>query len=470
MKKLLTFIILNYCSFLFGQTLLTSYPLELKKSKEYQQTVNAVNTKTSEVFVFASDKENVTILKYNSALFLSVNFTTVRPDLVYKGIIGYSFNEDGNPTLYWSSTDLKKMVAIQYDLQAKSTAAVFYELPFLKESIVNQFQANNSFYILSEKDLEQKLVLYVFKEGKKEEKILDFSTFKFQNKKGEVLTINEILEVCPIKKIETGEFTPLFKGTQKTKMYVLKNQMLLTLDHNLKETQVFDIDLTSFAIQEKKIPQPATKKQTGLANSFFYENKLYQVSANEDELLFEIKNYGTGTTLNSFQVDKKDTISFKNSPLFMQIDNQQPKEMKNTAKFLQRLLFLDMGCSVYKTQKEILVTIGGTSNGTVNYLDLSGGINAAIAGNFMNVTNDLLTNPYPINMYFEGVFDKKGQHSKQAQEPLAVDFISGFVSEHREVSLQNTFRFKNYYIFGYYDAKAKQYIMRKFVDGFDRSF
>jgi len=470
MKKLLTFIILNYCSILFSQTVLASYPLELKKSKEYQQIVNVENTKTHDVFVFALDKENVTILKYNSALFLSANFTTIRPDLDYKSVVGYSFNEDGNPILYLSSEDLKKFIAIQYDLNAKTTASFSYELPFFKESIVNQFQENNCFYILTEKNLEQKLVLYVFKGEKKEEKILDFSTFKFQNKKGETLTLNEILEVCPIEKIAINEFTPLFKGVQKTKMFVLKNRMLLTLNHNFKETQMFDVDLTSFTVQEKKIPQPATKKRTGLANSFFCENKLYQVSANEDELLFEIKDYATGATLNSFQVFKNDTISFKNSPLFMQIDNQQPKEMKNTAKFLQRLLFLEMGLSVYKTQKEILVTIGGASNGTLNYYDLSGGINAAIAGNFMNVTNDLLNNPYPINMYFESVFDKKLQHSKQGQEPLAIDFISGFVNEHREVSLQNTFRFKNYYIFGYYDTKAKQYIMRKFIDGFDHLF
>lgn len=469
MKKLLTFLILSHCSTLFSQTVLTSYPLELKKSREYQQTINAENTKTHEVYVFASDKETITILKYNTALFLTSNFTTTRPDLEYKELAGYSFNEDGNPTLYWCSKDFKKWLAVQYDLNTKNTSILAYQFPFYNESIVTQFQANDTFYLLSEKDLEQKLVLYIFRDGKKEEKILDFTSFKFKNKKTETLTLNEILEVCPIEKIETNEFTPLFKGTQKTKMYVLKNRMLMTFDHNYKETQAFDIDLTTFEIKEKIFLQPATSKQNGLGNSFFYENKLYQLIANEDEFQFDIKDYQSTASIKNYQVSKTDTISFKNSPLYVQMDGQQPKELKNTSRFLQRLVFLNVGLTVYKTQKEILVTIGGTSDGETGFFDTSVGFNAAMSGNFINV-GDLLINPKSINLYFESVLDKKLQHSKKEQEPLAVDFISRFTNEHKEVTLQNTFRYKNYYIMGYYDSKAKQYIMRKFKDGFDYSF
>ncbi|WP_264565935.1 hypothetical protein [Flavobacterium sp. N3904] len=469
MKKLLFFLILTPCSVLFSQTLLTSYPLELTKSKDFQQTINAENTKTHDVYVFASDKETITILKYNTALFLSSNFTTNRPDLEYKELAGYSFNEEGNPTLYWCSRDFKKWLAVQYDLNAKNTVVLQYQFSFFNESIVTQFQANNIFYILSEKDLEQKLVLYIFKDGKKEEKILDFSTFKFKNKKTEPLTLNEILEVCPITKIETNEFTPLFKGTQKTKMYVFQNRMLLTFDHNYKETQAFDIDLTTFDIKEKIFPQPAISKQNGLGNSFYCENKIYQLIATEDEFKFDIKDYKSANSIQTFQASKTDTIAFKNSPLFIQMDGQQPKELKNTSRFLQRLVFLNAGLTVYKTQKEILVTIGGTSDTESGFFDTSVGFNAAMSGNFINV-GDLLVNAKSINLYFESVFDKKLQHSKKEQEPLAVDFISRFINEHREVTLQNTIRYKNYYIFEYYDSKAKQYIMRKFKDGFDYSF
>jgi hypothetical protein len=470
MRKLITFLILIQSSLLFSQTILTSYPLELKKSKEYRQIVNAENTTTHDVFVFASDKETITILKYNSALFLSNQYTLARPDLDYKLLTGYSFNEEGNPTLYWSSEDLKKIMAVQYDLNTKTTIVYNYYQSFSNQSIVTQFQENNTFYILSQKDFEQKLVLYIFKNGKKEEKTLDFSSFKFQNRNTKPLTLTQILEVCPIEKIETNQFNPLFKGTQKTKLYVLKNRLLLTLDHNFTETQAFDIDLNTFEIQEKKFLQPATKKQMALANSFYHENKIYQVNSNEDELLFEIKDYKSNEIIKSYQVSKTDTIVFKNSPLYIQIDGQKPREIKNTTKFLQRLLYMNTGLTVYKTPKTFLITLGGTSNTGSNYTDLSTRINAAVEANATDIAYDLLNNTGPTTVYFESIFDKKLQQTKQEQEPLAVDFIARFASEHNEVSLGSTIRFKSYYIFGYYDMYAKQYIMRKFTDGFDRSF
>jgi hypothetical protein len=470
MKKLIPFLILIQSSLLFSQTVLTSYPLELKKAKEYRQIVNAENTITHDLFVFACDKETVTILKYNSALFLANQYTQTRPDLDYKLLAGYSFDDDGNPTLYWSSEDLKKTLAVQYDLNSKTTLVSNYYNSFSNESIVTQFQENNTFYILSQKDLEQKLVLYIFKNEKKEQKILDFSTFKFQNRKKEALTFNQILEVCPIEKIETNRFNPLFKGTQKTKLYVLKNRLLLTLDHNFNETQVFDIDLNTFEIKEKKFLQPNTKQQLGLANSFYHENKIYQLTSNEDELLFEIKDFNSSEIIKSYAVSKTDTIAFKNSSLYIQIHGQKPREIKNTAKFLQRLLYMNTGLTVYKTPKTILITLGGTSNTSGNYEALAARINAAVEANATDIAYDLINNSGPITVYFESIFDKKLQHTKQEQEPLAIDFISRFANEHPEVTLGSTIRFKNYYIFGYYDLYAKQYILRKFMDGFDRSF
>ena len=469
MQKLIAFFILLQSPLLFSQTVLTSYPLELKKSKEYNQIVNAENTTTHDLFVFASDKETITILKYNSALFLSNQYTLARPDLDYKLLTGYSFNDEGNPTLYWTSEDLKETMAVQYDLNTKTTAVYKYYQSYSNQSIVTPFQESNTFYILSQKDSEQKMVLYIFKNGKKEEKILDFSSFKFQNRNMKPLTLDQILGVCPIEKIETNQFNPLFKGTQKTKMYVLKNRILLTLDHNFNETQAFDIDLSTFEIQEKKFPQPATKKQMGLANSFYHENKIYQLNSNEDELLFEIKDYKSNEVIKSYQVSKTDTIAFKNSPLYIQIDGQKQREVKNTAKFLQRLLYMNTGLTVYKTPKTILITLGGTGNSGTN-LDLTTRINAAVEANATDITYDLLNNAGPTTVYFESTFDKKLQQTKQEQEPLALDFISRFANEHPEVSLGSTVRFKNYYIFGYYDRYAKQYIMRKFIDGFDHSF
>lgn len=451
------------CCFLFSQTVLAVFPLELKKSKEYRQIVNAENTNTHDIFAFVSDKETLTILKYNSALFLTNQYTFARPDTNYKLLSGYSFNEQGNPTIYWSSPDLKNILAVRYELNTNTTAIFNYYNSFSEQSLVIPFQENNTFYILTQKDSEEKLVLYSFKNGQKEQKTVDFSSFKFKNSRNQPLTFSQILEACPIEKIETNQFNPLFKGTKKTKLYILKNRMLLTLDHNDNETQAFEIDLTTLEIQEKIFPKTATKNYVCLSNSYYHESKIYQLKVNTDELLFEIKDYKTADSIKSILVSKTDTIPFKSSPLWLQFEGQKSKEFKNTAKFLNQLVHLEVGLAVYKTSNSILITLGGTGN--IRFTDF---INSLSDSNLFN--NDLMYRDIPMTVYFESIFDKKLNHTKKDQDPLAIDFISRFEQEHAEVSLPSIIRYKNYYIMGYYDMHARQYTMRKFIDGFDRSF
>lgn len=464
MKKITTFLFLIQGVLLFSQTVLSTFPLELKKSNQYKQIVNAENTITHEVFVFASDKESLTILKYNSAVFLSNQMTLPRPDTNYKLIVGYSFNKEGNPTLYWSNENLKKILAVEYDLNTKAITTTFsYNLQFFNQTLITEFQENNAYYLLAQKHFEEKLVLYVFKNGKMEEKTLDFSSFAFKNSKNKEIKFSQILEVCPIEKIETSQFNPLFRATQRTKLYVLRERLLLTFDHNDNETQAFYIDLETFEIQEKNYPKGATKDPIALSNSYYHEGKIYQLKVNAEELLFEVKDYNTAETLKSITSLHTDTISFKTSPFWLQIEGQKPKQLKNTSKFLNQLVYLQVGLTVYKTSQSILITLGGT--GTIEFTD--------VANSFSNsgqFNSDLLYRSIPTTLYFESIFDKKLDHNKQNEDPLAVDFISRFMQEHTEATLSSVIRHKNYYILGYYDTYAKQYTMIKFIDGFERSF
>jgi len=459
MKKILLLFILIQSSLLFSQTVLATFPLELKKSKEYRQVYNAENAVTHDVYAFATDKENLTILKYNSALFLTNQYSLARPDISYKQIVGYSFNSEGNPTLYWSNPDLKKIMAVKYDLNSKTNIEVPYELQFFNQTLITSFQDNNTFYILAQKLFEQKLELYIFKDGKKEEKTLDFGSFKFKNSKNQEIAFSKILEVLPIEKIETNQFNPLFKGTERSKLYVLKNKLLLTFDHNDNETQTFEIDLATGNIQEKIFPKTATKNYVSLSNSYYHETKIYQLKVNAEELLFEIRDYKTTDTIKSIKVLESQKIPFKTSPMWLQLEGQKPREFKNTAKFLHQLVYLEVGMTVYKTPKSLLITLGGT--GDIQFTDVVNSLDGS------QYNSELMYRTIPTTAYFESVFDKKLDHTKQDQEPLAFDFISGFLQQHTEATIPNIIRYKNYYIMGYYDSKAKQYTMRKFIDGFE---
>lgn len=456
MKKLLALFLLLCNSVLLAQTVLNSYPLNLKKFDQNNQILNIENTTTHDVFVFATNSTNITILKYNNALFLKNDFTVPRTDLEDKSIIGYSLSEDGNPTLYWATEDLKTIFVIKYYLEDKTYKVLSFSFPISSQYIITTFQKDNLFYVVSKHISAPALIVYAFKNGIVEEKVFDFSVFNFQNKRKQVLTFNQVLQENPIEKIESDEYTPLSKTAKKSKIYMLENHLILTLDYNPGKTQVFDLNLENHDLTEMNFPQSITQNPKISSNSFFYKDKIYQINTTQDDLLLDVKDYKSGETIKSFKASKNDTIRFKSSPLLMQREGLKPKEITKTSKFLQRLSYLDVGLSVFESNENTLVTLGGVPRTEKMYYSVND-----------QVYNwDYTQTFHSESVFFETTLNNKSEFKKIQQQPLAMDNINYFLDQNKKATLPNILKFKDFYILGYYDSATKQYIMRRFTDGF----
>lgn len=474
MKKNILIFLLFCNSVLFSQTILNSYPLDLKKSNGYNQILTAENKQTHEIFVFATDNENISILKYNSSLFLIDQYKGPLKGIGDKSLIGYSFGKDGFPTLYWSTKSYETVIAIKFYFENRTSRIVNFVLSNEKQYVTSQFQLENSFNLLV-KDLEKEtLVLYSFDNGRVEEKTFDFSSFKFQDKSTKFITFNHVIRDNNIEKIENEEYNPLYRNTAKSKLYVLPNRLLLTLDHNPKKTQVFELNPENNEIKEKNFEQSAVKKPRKNSNSFFQDDKIYQTIASDEELSIDVKDYNSGETLKNFYVSKNDTIDFKTSPLFIQRDGGKAKELKSTKKFLNHLSYLDIGLSVFKNQEKTLLTIGGTPKIIKQSIHI-GSMFYPFDDSLDPYYDHLLpvNNPYTINIhnetvYFESALDPTYALIKPQQlEPLAIDNIYYFISLNKQIALENILKYKDFYILSYYDTVLRQHIMRKFKDGFN---
>jgi hypothetical protein len=481
-------LLLIYKSTLLGQTILTSFPLDLqipkennpelnsgnvktlndillvatsssKNSNENNQILNVENVQTHDVFVFATDEKNITILKYNSALFLSDQYTCPRVNSDCKSLVGYSFSEDGNPILYWSSEGFKNILVIKYYLERKTYKSLNYDFPSSSQRMITQFQKGNLFYILSIEKSKQALIVYTFRNGMAEQKVFDFSTYKFQNNNSKFVTFNQLIGANPIEKIEADEYNPLFKSTKKSKVYMSKDHIILTLDHNSKKTQAFDLNIESNDLTEKNFIQSSIQEPRTISNSFYHDGKLYQINASESQLLLDIKDFNTSQTIKSVKVSKNDTIRFKNSPLVIQKDNRKPTELKKTKKFLEHLSLLDIGLSVYKNKQNTFITLGGTPK--IEKINNSSHMNnLSSEENYMPIEHS-------VSVSFESILDRNFEFVHQEEKPFAIDNILYFLSINKKVKLKNILKFKDYYILGYYDNTTKQYVMRKFTDGFN---
>lgn len=469
MKKLLfAFFTLCFINLSSGQTLLTSFDLELKKSSTDHKAMTAVNNNNNEVFVFASDKEKLTSIHYNNALFFKDSLSVPAPGKKFQFLTGYSFNKHDNPIIYWATEDYKKIASYSFDYKNKTVATKEYNFPFKDELLLNSFSENNTYYFISLLEKEEKLKFYVFQNDTVIEKKVDFSGFLFanENKKSK---LSDVLEAYPLEKMDTQSLNPLFYCTEKVKFYVLGHKMILTFDLASSESQIFEIDLQDFEVQERKITKPNLKEGVGSSNSFYHQGKFYQMKASENEIIFTIKDYVSTEIIGTYNSFKEDTIAYKNSPFLTQTGNQRTKELKNTKNFLNRLDGSEVGISVYKIPEDFLITLGGkrnvASSGNI-LLGVSLGVAGVISGNSSFLLDDLADNTNMQMLYFETNLDQAFNYKKKEQQLLAVDYISQFLQENENAGLTSTFKFKDYYILGYYDRKEKKYLLRKFQDFF----
>ncbi len=457
MKKLLLISLLLSKSVLIGQTVLNSFPLNLNNPSDEGQIINAEDVKTHDIYVFASDDKKTTILKYNKSLFLTTQFTDSIKFASNRNLIGYSIGEDKNPLLYWASANLRNIRIVKYFPEIKTSRSLNFDFPDNHEYIITSFQKDNAFYLLAKERAQQHLLLYKFDNGNCEIKMFDFSSFAFQNGGGKSLSFSSLIRYYPIQKMDLNDFNPIDKTAAINKMYVLDGHIILTLDYNSKKTHVFDLNIETSDIKEKFFNLPVSQKPIQTANSFYYDKKLFQIAANKDEFLFDIKDFDSGNSIKNTALTKNDTIQFKNSPFLVQTDNNRPQQIKNTAKFLKNLANLSAGISVTKNGENNFITFGGY----IEYVNTDYLYNSDEILNFSGMRTQSKM------VYFDSMLNKNLDFVKNEKpDPLAIDNLYFFLNTNNTIILQNTLRLKDFYILSYYDPALKQLVMRKFTDGF----
>ena len=465
MRYFICFLLLCQCA--VGQVKLSSHHLSLKKPGDQQQILSALNSQTGEMTIFATDKEQVYSHKYNSALFLTDSLHMPRPEKSYTHMAGYSIAEEGYPELYWASDDLKQIMVTRYVYQNGLTSNQTFALAFEKEWALATFSTNNTFYILTKLGSQEKLKLYSFKEGEMQTQVLDFSAYSFTDKHGTVKKLGVVLDDYPIQLIDVKLMNPLFLATPSSKLYIDDKKITFTLDQNQDFTQLFEIDLDTYAFAAKKYLHDATASKPAAANSYLLQDKLFQIQRTGNTIAVSSKQVQSGNLIGRNTLPEQDEITFKNSPLFIQTGNQRPRELKNTKKYISRLKNIDIGITAYRTPESTMLTIGGvgyvqTAGNTILSVTAGIGITLAAGGDFSAI--EALESQQPQSVYFESLFDDEFKHLNIQQSTLAADHVSQFTFENPDITHQTLFAYKDYMILGYYDGDAKQYVMRKFVD------
>ncbi len=462
----------------FGQEIINSTSVDLKKTRNVFQTVN---NEKKEVSLFVSDKIKVKAIQLNEKMQIIDSISTERPDKkTYDNMIGYNV-KNNNTRLYWSSNDYENIFSQLYDFNSRKIITKQFSLTLKNEKVLQKFSENDNFYILTVVKKSNNLKLHIFdKDDNYVVKTVDLEGFHYflsSNARSDlngVLSENLLPFEMPytLQNIDTENPTSITDGAKKRKCYFGNKQITITLDANIDYTQVIIIDLENFIAKEKMVKKQYLSGDRAFfnSNSFYFDNKLYQIKSSSDLLYFTIKDLDDNL-LKQYTANAANPINFKNSEIYQEGGAFGGKRtLESTTQFIRKINNLNSGIACYHVGQNTLLTLGGVSelkqSGTQAALG-SFGLIGAVAGSLIEYYNPTMAS---FNSYsnrkvvkIEGLFDNENNHIEGNLNPLAFDKIRIFFDDNTDVSSQTLFKMDAYYL-GYFDNKTKEYIIRKFAD------
>lgn len=462
MKKYIVTLLFLMGSVVFGQIKLASTPISLKKDTDFHQLNSIINQNTNEICSFISDRENITAILYNSAIFFNDSLKIERPNSNFH-LLGGSFIDGKNVISYWASKDYRKYTAVTFDFENKTTdTQISYDLDLTNDRIYDYFIDKGVYYSISEEKTSKRLFLNTINGKKSSRKVLGFSKFSFKDENQKPTTLNDLVNAYGIVRIDENNFNNFDLTVRKIKYYLKNNSLFLILDHSKKATFVYEIKLDDFTISETVFNHP-NFDQLLSTNSLLFDEKLVQLRHDKTKLEIEFFDLLNENSLKKYVISDSEKNPFPSGPFFRQYSFNNPSEIKNTKKFLRQLNSSDLAFTSFKYNDNYYVTVGGLKQTISNAglvfsaLAIAGGIDG------IDLENDIVNS----SAFFNAVLDLKLEEIEPTFEPLFIDKLDRFLENNRNYSLAQYFPYKDYYILNYYDTKTKEIVLVKCTNGYE---
>jgi len=478
----------------FSQELLSEQSISLVKvsSEDKIESYPIVNNENGQMALFLIDRYTLNAQLFDKNFNLVQNIQAEAPDRAFTYLLGCSIKDDRYTLIFTNgSQDMFYCKTINF----KDETSSGYQLPveLNKEVFLHTFSSNNHFFFLTLRVKSSVLKIYSFDDVDNfQAKEIDLSGFAFSNSIKSTLydVICQRGVYAPTDsrfyEIDNTLPNPLDITSKTNKIYCFNNKLFLTLDNDFNKTTLITLDLKDYSSKVNTYNQGIVTcgaDEKIKSNSYIYKNFLFLIAGCRNGITFLKYNLSTDSLIKEFRVNKDQEIYFKNSPFIIDgkrkiFAQDSEKILDNPELFFRKLCTGDIGISLYQTLLATEVTIGGFRQNDKSGQGMTQG---AAAGLFGGLALGLVygiayaNNPamfeytsyaHTRSTYFKCLFDTiTFEHLDGEVQKNAFDKISDFLETLKtSATVETIIKMNDYYVYGYYDRKAKKYYLRKFAD------
>jgi len=385
---------------------------------------------------------------------LSITFDKYyRGNIIEKAFIGSTYK------LYFYEESKGILRILSVDFESNDISFISTDIPYKKESFLQAFTANDSFYIVSLLKKSSTLMFYspkdngdiiskevilpdYFRDHKRRESDL-FENLSFGSK-GQ-FRVAKIDDLLPVPISVTGHFS---------KMYIKDSLFTLTADKNPLYTYIVTVDLNTFegdvtAFAKRVLDDATLVTRT---NSFIIDNVVYMLATNAKELYIDLWNIEERKKLKGVSFDTKTDVFFKNPTVNTSLEQEEQYELIKNKRLFSNNSKGTKGISVKNINDMFLVTIGSTKIKTTIGVGVVASIGSGSVGMYPTLTSNIddLKTRNEIVAYFDSNF----KLIKEPTSPNKFDTLTKKSQENDFKKLETFFDWKGNLIYGYLNLKT----------------
>ncbi len=447
-----------------------------------KNTIKLTNQETNNIVFLLEEKKQIKALLIDQDYNLKKIITISKFPKKLNVLLGYNIT-DGRYHLFYSNTRFKKSAVLTLDFnnQTHHIKDVTYNIK--GERFLDSFIHNNKVYLCTITNHSNTLNFYninnAFELQKKKTVALNNVIYRSLNPAKDYYFLSDVFngdyvnhhKILTHTKIDQISQHSLKEASKLIKFYPNKDHLFLTFDVDKTTTQVFEFNWDTFEGLSKIFPKPLMKNRSPFqrTNSFFFDDKLFQIVAHPKEIQLLIKDYTTNKTLKVYQATKKDSIDFKNSAIIVEEKNNISTKESKTSRFLRNISQRDLGIYAQKINDHYILTYGGvkikenTSQANMNFNFLPIPYSSITISAPVFTFTDFSSFNYLNTTYIKSVFSSNFEHENIPVPQNSQDKLLVYnKKEVKQLPAKVIFEHNNSIHFGYYDFYRKKFILFRF--------